>query len=358
MNGLKRFLQLITCILLLMVVAINKEGRVFNRPVDELFKKEQKEQADEWVTADGTRVISTRTMGKGIFGYAGNTPVQISLKDGRIQKIELLQNSESPDFLASVLNSGLLTAWDGLTPAEAIALTVDATTGATLSSSAIIENVNHALRYATDTAPAGSASSFKWHDLRFWAVLVLVTGAMVLPLFYKNKRYRMVQLVLNVVVLGFWSGSFISLSLLVNFFSNGLNIWLSVVPVLLLITAFIYPLFGKKNHYCTWVCPMGSCQELLGKTNFYKLKLTQKQLKYLDYFREGLWFLIMGVMWAGIGFEVLDYELFTAFLFTSASVPIIIGAVIFALLSCVVQRPYCRFVCPTGSLLKFTQQTK
>ena len=218
--------------------------------------------------------------------------------------------------------------------------------------------MNRALQYATNNTFKAGGTKIKWGDIKFWVVLVVVIGAMILPIFYKNKKYRTVQLFLNMIILGFWSGSFISLSLLVNVSSNGLNIWLSIIPVLLLISAFIYPLFGKKSHYCTWVCPMGSCQELLGKTTSFKIKLSQKQIKYLDYFREGLWFLIMGVMLADIAFKVLDYELFSAFLFTTASLPIIIGAVIFAILSCFIQRPYCRFVCPTGSLLKFTQTTK
>lgn len=358
MNLLKQFLQLITYILLLLVVAINKEGRVFNYSVDELYSKEQKEQVDNWSTDDGYNVISTQNIAKDIFGYAGNIPLHIYMKERIIEKIEIQQNSESPDFLASVINSGLLMAWNGLTLEEAINKKVDATTGATLSSSAIIESVNRALLYATNSTLANNTSKFKWSDIRFWVVLIVVIGAMVLPLFYKNKRYRTIQLFMNIVILGFWSGSFISLSLLVNFFSNGLNIWISIIPVLLLISAFIYPLFGKKSHYCTWICPMGSCQELLGKTTYYKIKLSQKQIKYLDNFREGLWFMIIGIMLAGISFKALDYELFSAFLFTQASLPIIIAAIVFSILSCFIQRPYCRFVCPTGSLLKFTQQTK
>ncbi|MGL5682806.1 MAG: FMN-binding protein [Marinifilaceae bacterium] len=358
MNLLKQFLQLITCILLLLTIAINKDGRVFNHSVDELFVKEQKEKKDKWSTDDGYNVISTHNIAKDIFGYAGNIPLHIFIKDNIIEKIEVQQNSESPDFLASVINNGLLTAWNGLTLGEAINKDIDATTGATLSSSAIIESVNRALQYATNSTSVNSTTKFKWKDIRFWAVLVVIIAAMTLPIFYKNGKYRTIQLFLNMAVLGFWSGSFISLSLLVNFFSNGLNIWLSIIPVFLLISAFIYPLFGKKSHYCTWVCPMGSCQELLGKRISYKIKLSQKQVKYLYYFRESLWFIIMGVMLTEISFKALDYELFSAFLFTQASLPIIIGAIIFAILSCFIQRPYCRFVCPTGSLLKYTQQTK
>lgn len=56
--------------------------------------------------------------------------------------------------------------------------------------------------------------------------------------------------------------------------------------------------------------------------------------------------------------ELLDYELFSVFLFHQAPIPLLVIALLFAILSGIVQRPYCRFVCPTGSLIKFSQQSK
>ena len=86
--------------------------------------------------------------------------------------------------------------------------------------------------------------------------------------------------------------------------------------------------------------------------------MSPRTVKHLDYFREGLWIGIMGMLWLGVGFEVMNYELFSIFLFQQASWVVITLGVVFMLLSSVVQRPYCRFVCPTGSLLKYSQQTK
>lgn len=106
-----------------------------------------------------------------------------------------------------------------------------------------------------------------------------------------------------------------------------------------------------------WICPMGSCQELIGKAIPYKLRISQATVHRLTVFREILWIVIMALMWLGVGFELLDYELFSAFLFRQASVPIIVTALLFAALSSIIQRPYCRFVCPTGSVIKFVQQT-
>ena len=87
--------------------------------------------------------------------------------------------------------------------------------------------------------------------------LIVVLMAAIIPLFIKSKRYRVFQLLLNFVVLGLWCGTFLSWSVLVGFMSGGVNMWVSLIPIIMLITAFIYPLFGKKNYYCTNILSFG-----------------------------------------------------------------------------------------------------
>ncbi|MGL5272861.1 MAG: FMN-binding protein, partial [Phocaeicola sp.] len=241
-----QLLQLLTCVLFLTVIAINKEQKVFNKEVSTFFVDQPKE-LDTWVTDDGLTAITTQRIGKEVFGYAGNIPLNLYLKGDKIERIELLKNAETPSFLKRATKSGLLESWNGLTLSQAQEKKIDAVSGATLSSSAIIESVNIAAQFGTDNSLV-KGRSFDWGDVRFWAVLIVVLIGMILPLYYKNKYYRIIQLTLNVAVLGFWSGSFISLSLLVNILANGVNFWLFIIPFLLIVTAFIYPLFGKKNH--------------------------------------------------------------------------------------------------------------
>lgn len=198
---------------------------------------------------------------------------------------------------------------------------------------------------------------FRVWILNFFVVLLVVLLGLIVPWMTKSPKIRLFQLILNVVILGFWSGSFISLPLLTNYFSNGIRIGTALIPLLLLIAAFVFPLLGKKSHYCSWLCPMGSLQELIGKLSLTNCDKCKNQ--YIpDLFQGKFVVLLLFFMWLGVGFQLMDYELFTAFLFDQAAWPIIIAACVFLLLSCVIQRPYCRFVCPTGTLLKLSQQTK
>jgi len=102
------------------------------------------------VLEDGTVVINTTDIAKDVQGYVAGTPVEIYLHDGKIQNIKPLPNQESPGYFYTVVKSGLLKKWNGLTPKEALDVHVDAVSGATFSSTAVIQNVQAGLRYARD----------------------------------------------------------------------------------------------------------------------------------------------------------------------------------------------------------------
>ena len=95
---------------------------------------------------DGMTVINTTAIGKSIEGYNGSTPLKIYIKKNKVVKIEALKNQETPKYFAKV-KKALLEKWNGLKVKEAKNLSVDAVTGATYSSDAVIENVKLGLDY-------------------------------------------------------------------------------------------------------------------------------------------------------------------------------------------------------------------
>ena len=186
------------------------------------------------------------------------------------------------------------------------------------------------------------------------ALIVVLLGAVV-PLFSNSRRLHLVQLAVNVVVLGLWTGTFVSYTLFLRIFAGGVSIsaiGALAAPLLMLIVALIYPLAGRSGHYCTNICPFGSAQELAGKFSRRKLRITPRVLKLLSVLRNLLWGVLMALLLTGTCTAWIDYELFTAFLYSSASVWVIVLAALFLVLSVWVPRPYCRFVCPTGALFK------
>jgi uncharacterized protein with FMN-binding domain len=95
---------------------------------------------------NGMTVINTTTLGKDVQGYMGTTPLKIYIEKNKVVKIEALKNQETPKYFLKV-KKALLDKWNGLKVKDAKALKVDAVTGATYSSEAVIENVKLGLDY-------------------------------------------------------------------------------------------------------------------------------------------------------------------------------------------------------------------
>ena len=93
-------------------------------------------------------VVNTTKSGKAVMGFAGTTPVEITVTDGKVEKIVALPNQETPSYFQKVLDSPIFTKLLGKTVLEAAEVKLDAVSGATFSSKAVIENINIGLKEA------------------------------------------------------------------------------------------------------------------------------------------------------------------------------------------------------------------
>ena len=99
------------------------------------------------VQAD-TLVVNTTELCKDVIGYDGPTPLKITIVKGVVAKVEALPNTETPRFFDQVLESGLLKAVVGKKVSEAAKMPLDAVSGATYSSEAVIQNLRAGLNEA------------------------------------------------------------------------------------------------------------------------------------------------------------------------------------------------------------------
>ena len=386
-----RLLSLVVVVLILAAAAILRDGRILGHDLREAHEAKALKNDTLEVTPDGAFVVNTKPLAKDVQGYGGPVPLKIHIKDGRVADVEAEPNAESPDFFNRAKE--LLNHWQNKSVDEALAEEVDAVSGATFSSRAIIANMQRGLAYAkqhgqwgedgsvgaletsappivgsedgsvgaleTSAPPivgsgGNSVGALETGASPIVALVVVLLGAVV-PLFYNNRRLHLVQLAVNVVVLGLWTGTFVSYTLFMRIFAGGVSlsaIGALAAPLLMLIVALIYPLAGRSGHYCANICPFGSAQELAGKLSRRKLRITPRVLKLLSVLRNLLWGVLMALLLTGTCTAWIDYELFTAFLYSSASVWVTVLAALFLVLSVWVPRPYCRFVCPTGALIK------
>jgi len=94
---------------------------------------------------NGTTVVNTTSIAAKVRGYGGTTPLKIHISKNKITRIETLPNNESPGIFSKAKR--LLSAYIGKDPETAAKMKVDAVSGATYSSEALIGNMRKGLEY-------------------------------------------------------------------------------------------------------------------------------------------------------------------------------------------------------------------
>ena len=123
------------------------------------------------------------------------------------------------------------------------------------------------------------------------------------------------------------------------------------VPVTVLIFCFapiVVALFAGRA-FCAGVCPQGALQDLLLIKPVAVPFWLEQALSVVPYI-----FLGAGLIYAaaGTGFVICRYDPFVPFFRLSGGVFMLTAGAVFLLAGMFVGRPYCRFLCPYGGLLR------
>ena len=119
-----------------------------------------KKKASTKKSASTTQVIYTGDIANKVIGYNGTTPLNITVKNGVIENIEVLENQESPAYLKRAKDK-VLPQYIGKTVAEAKKLKPDIATGATYTSEALIKNIQMGLEQSKSAAASKSKATTK-----------------------------------------------------------------------------------------------------------------------------------------------------------------------------------------------------
>jgi hypothetical protein len=301
------------------------------------------------------RALSTSPDSDEIIGYAGPVPLLIGVDPtAKIVGIALLPNRESVNFMDHVKKSGLFKSWDGLGFAEAATKQVDAVSGATYSSTAVIKSLRKRLAVTSPIPVVTTTPTPRITSKLLWSLPGLFVVVLGLVAYFYPKalmRWRVSQLSASVLVLGFGSGTFLSLAQLHGWLGGGFSLSGDLLILVIAAVAFLLPILTGRNFYCSQLCPYGCAQELAGKLMRKKPASPARLIRYIRYLRS---LVLIGIaLWllAGKSADLTNLEPFSAFLFHSAALGVLVLAVCFLVLSLFYPRLWCRALCPTGFLL-------
>jgi len=291
-------------------------------------------------------------------GYAGKVPILIGIENkNKIKGIEFLPNGETPSFSARINKLNFMDSWDGKDVSQIKVDDVDAVTGATMTSSAVIKNVLASTSKINMTKDSGFSIT---KAVKRNIILSIVTALSLLLFFspsFEQKQKKFIKklrtpiLLIEVVIFGFLSGTMISMFLFESWMINGIEFLSFPILYIIAALAILVPIFTNKPYFCIYACPFGALQELtnnLGK----KLHIPQHKIpKFAKYTRKISFTIVVLIMLFVKSIDVSSLEPFAGFLFKSASVGSLSIAITFFFLSFFFRNPWCKLFCPTGNFL-------
>lgn len=309
--------------------------------------------------AAGTQVgivVLTDEIPPAVRGYTGQISMALGLTmEGRIERVLPVRHNETAYYMDVVKSSGLFDGLAGVDLSQPFPH-VDSISGATVSSEAVIRDVEaSARRVAVDLlhiqVPPPSVIRpnpwLRWSVALLAAVLALSLAASILT---RPSWLSTASLISSFAVVGVVLNTPFTLSAAVRLLTLNLPGWSN--PYLILILGYFIitiPLFGRS--YCRLVCPFGALQHFLNRWWFWRLKPDPSLLIMLSAFRKG--FLALLLILAGIagygGFAQAE-PFFSLFSFSMSRV-IWIYVMIIIIISLFWRRFWCNACCPTGTIL-------
>ena len=297
-------------------------------------------------------VVNTSPYSDDIFGYNGITPLTIYIDTNDIIKeVEICPNKESRGFMNKVINSGYLDSWDGLSIEEALNHDVDAVSGCTYTSVAISESLQASMEELTSQ---DAQHSWDW-NLFAKQISVLAVTILALICYFnpkKSKKLRIITLSLSILILGFWTNSLLSLAMFYNWLTNGISLTMQIAVVFIAVVSIVLPLFTKKSFYCQYLCPFGAVQEFAGMIPVKKITISSKLYNALMIIRRVILLTLLVLLASGVGLDLSEVEPFSIFSYQTIIFEVALLASIIVVASIFIKKPWCNYICPTGTLFK------
>jgi polyferredoxin len=191
-------------------------------------------------------------------------------------------------------------------------------------------------------------------DNTFWRVGLLVLFLILSGLFFHHFRSRKAMLLVTFAGLVVYGFAFRACPCPVGLFQNVSDSAVNSLPIppaylLLFVIPLACALFWGRL-FCSGACPLGAVQELLNLKSLHVPGALDRVLRMLPI----LVLIVCSVVAASGALYPLCYlDPYLPLFLLSFTFPFAILTVVFLFLGLFVMRPFCRFVCPYGVLLRF-----
>jgi ferredoxin/Na+-translocating ferredoxin:NAD+ oxidoreductase RnfG subunit len=190
-----------------------------------------------------------------------------------------------------------------------------------------------------------------WVDVILLSILL---GFVMAAFLSKNAMLRWGTMTATMLYLGFYKNGFLSVSHIANVIKMGPEMITNNLPTLMIVVFTLITTLIWGRVFCSSLCPFGAVQDFIARfaPKKWQLKVPQKLHDNALYIKYGILALILGTASVTANASIFQYfEPFGTLFFLSPSV--LLWAILLVILAAcvVVERFYCRYVCPLGAAL-------
>ncbi|MGA2071242.1 MAG: 4Fe-4S binding protein [Sedimentisphaerales bacterium] len=303
-------------------------------------------------------ILSSADFAPNVQGFGGKINIAIRTDvAGNLIDFHIIRSNETPSYL------DMLTNWLPSLKEHAIFspqpfANVDAVTGATVSSKAILESLAQSgAKFASgvlgQTAQQkANTVSRRLPDLQ--VIYLLIAVPLTIIVIYRGGYWsRLLVILLNFIVGGMVLNAQFSTEQIVSLLSLAVPLAVSTgVFILTIGVPLLAIVFG--NIYCGYLCPFGALQELVGYVlpARFRFVLSREQMQKGRFVKFVVLFVLIVVFFISRNHNALAVDpLIKAFSFSHRGTFIPVAAAVALVGSLFYSRFWCRYLCPAGAFL-------
>jgi NosR/NirI family nitrous oxide reductase transcriptional regulator len=199
------------------------------------------------------------------------------------------------------------------------------------------------------TTPQPRQSFYEYVDVAVLFAALCLSSYLVLK--KRNRQMIFVLMVFSLLYFGFWRRGCVcpigaSQNITLSIFDR--NYTVPIVVTLFFLMPLVFTLFFGRT-FCAAVCPLGAVQDFVLLKPVSVPNWLESGLRLFAYVYLGA-----AVLFAATGsaFIICRYDPFVSFFRLSGNFNILVLGVCFLVVGLFIGRPYCRFVCPYGVILR------
>lgn len=208
--------------------------------------------------------------------------------------------------------------------------------------------------YNEDNVFASLIDNAAWPEV--FALLLLLVMVMT-SFLRKNATMRWVTLAYTLLYLGFYDGGFVSVSHITNGIKLGPAMFMTDLPMLIIIVFTIITTLFWGRVFCSSLCPFGALQDFISLfvPKRFQYELPQAVHDKALYIKYGILAFLLITALTFTEISLFQYfEPFGTIFYQSRSVVLWLILIAFLLASVFISRFYCRYACPLGAALGVT----